>query len=78
MIEIASAAMPQLGSLLPRVIRPRRWRSPKHPPAAFPRARPQPKISSRGRQRTPLGYALSFEIVFDGHRHRSPTDAGDS
>ena len=36
MIEIASAAMPQLGSLLPRVIRPRRWRSPKHPPAASP------------------------------------------
>ena len=36
MIEIASAAMPQRGSLLPLVIRPRRWRSPKHPPAASP------------------------------------------
>jgi len=36
MIEIASSAAPQLGSLLPRVIRPRRWRSPKHPPAASP------------------------------------------
>ena len=36
MIEIASAAMPQLGSLLPQVIRPRRWRSPKYPPAASP------------------------------------------
>ncbi len=36
MIEIASAAMPQLGSLFPLVVRPRRWRSPKHPPAASP------------------------------------------
>ena len=36
MIEIASRATPQLGSHLPLVIRPRRWRSPKHPPAASP------------------------------------------
>jgi hypothetical protein len=28
MIAIASPATPQLGSLLPRVVRPRRWRSP--------------------------------------------------
>ena len=39
MIEIASAAVPQLGSLLQRVLRPRRWRSPKHPPAASPEQR---------------------------------------
>jgi hypothetical protein len=36
MIEIASPTTPQLGSLLPPVVRPRRWRSPKHPPAASP------------------------------------------
>ena len=29
MIEIASSAAPQLGSLLPLVVRPRRSRSPK-------------------------------------------------
>ena len=33
MIEIASSAAPQLGSLLPLVVRPRRSRSPKDPPA---------------------------------------------
>jgi hypothetical protein len=36
MIEIASPATPQLGSLLTLVVRPRRWRSPKHPQAASP------------------------------------------
>ena len=36
MIEIASPATPQLGSLLPLVIRPRRWRSPNCPPANSP------------------------------------------
>ena len=36
MIEIASPATPQPGSLLPLVVRPRRWRSPKDPPAAAP------------------------------------------
>jgi hypothetical protein len=34
MIEIALPATPQLGSLLPLVVRPRRWCSPKDPPAA--------------------------------------------
>jgi hypothetical protein len=34
MIEVASPATPQLGSLLPLVIRPRRWRSPKSAPGA--------------------------------------------
>src|SRR5208283_4459850 len=36
------------------------------------------KISSHDRQRIPHRYALSFEIVFDGHCDHSPTDAGDS
>jgi len=36
MIEIASSAAPQLGSLLPLVVRPRRSRSPKDPPADSP------------------------------------------
>jgi hypothetical protein len=35
MTEIASAATPQLGSLLPLVVRPRRWRSPKYAPGAY-------------------------------------------
>lgn len=34
MIEIASPATPQLGSLSPRVVPPRRRRSPKYPPGA--------------------------------------------
>jgi hypothetical protein len=34
MIEIATPATPQLGSAVPLVFRPRRWRSPKDPPAA--------------------------------------------
>ncbi|HEY8009283.1 MAG TPA: hypothetical protein VIE66_21475 [Methylocella sp.] len=36
MIEIASSAAPQLGSLLPLVVRPHRSRSPKDPPADSP------------------------------------------
>jgi len=36
MIEIASSAAPQLGSLLPLVVRPRRSRSPKDAPADSP------------------------------------------
>src|SRR5208282_641430 len=42
------------------------------------RAPPPRKISSHDRQRIPHRYALSFEIVFDGHCDHSPTDAGDS
>ena len=34
MIEIASPAAPQLSSLLPLVVRPRRWRSPNEAPGA--------------------------------------------
>jgi len=34
MIEIASPATPQLASLLLRIVRPRRWRSPKSAPRA--------------------------------------------
>ena len=41
-------------------------------------SRPPRTISSHDRQRTPHRYALSFEIVFDGHCDHSPTDAGDS
>ena len=36
MIEIVSSAAPQLGSLLPLVVRPRRSHSPKDAPAPFP------------------------------------------
>jgi hypothetical protein len=36
MIEIASSAAPQLGSLLPLVVRPRRSHSPKDAPAGSP------------------------------------------
>ena len=36
MIEIASSAAPQLGSLLPLAVRLRRSRSPKDPPAGSP------------------------------------------
>ena len=36
MIEIASPATPQLASLLLRIVRPRRWRSPNGPPADSP------------------------------------------
>src|SRR5208337_96317 len=36
MIEIASSAAPQLGSLLPLAVRPRRSRSPKDAPADSP------------------------------------------
>ncbi len=77
MIEIASAAMPQLGSLLPQVIRPRRWRSPKHPPAASLEQGPSQKNHPvAGREH--LGYALSFQIVSDGQSDHSSTDAGDA
>jgi hypothetical protein len=77
MIEIASAAMPQLGSLLPRVIRPRRWRSPKYPPAASPeQGRSQKNHPLAGRKH--LAYALSFQIVFDGHSDHSSTNARDA
>jgi hypothetical protein len=34
MIEIASPATPQFSSLLPLVVRPRRWRSPNDAPGA--------------------------------------------
>jgi hypothetical protein len=34
MIEIAPLATPQLSSLLPLVVRPRRWRSPNDAPGA--------------------------------------------
>ena len=78
MIEIASSAAPQLGSLLPLVVRPRRSRSPKISSGQLSRARPPRTISSHDRQRTPHRYALSFEIVFNGHCDHSPTDAGDS
>jgi hypothetical protein len=77
MTEIASAAMPQLGSLLPLVVRPRRWRSPKHPPAASPeqgRSQKYHPIASREH----LGYALSLQIVSDGPSDHSSTDAGDA
>ena len=77
MIEIASAAMPQPGSLLPLVVRPRRWRSPKHPPAASPeqsRSQKNHPVASREH----LGYALSFQIVSDGHSDHSSADAGDA
>jgi len=36
MIEIASPATPQLASLLLRIVRPRRWRSPNCPSADSP------------------------------------------
>jgi hypothetical protein len=36
MIAIASPATPQPDSFLPLVVRPRRWRSLKYPPAASP------------------------------------------
>jgi hypothetical protein len=36
MIAIAAPATPQLGSLLLQVVRPRRWWSPKDPPADAP------------------------------------------
>ena len=75
MIEIASAAMPQLGSLSPRVVRPRRWRSPKHPPAASPeQGRGQKNHPVAGREH--LGYALSFQIVVDCHFDHASKDAG--
>jgi hypothetical protein len=77
MIAITPPAMPQLGSLLPWVIRPRRSRSPKHPPAAsLEQARSQKYHPIANREH--LGYALFFQIVFDGHGDHSPKDAGDA
>jgi len=77
MIEIASSPAPQLGSLLPLVVRPRRSARPKILRPTLPSTAAR-TISSHDRQRTPHRYALSFEIVFDGHCDHSPTDAGDS
>ena len=77
MTEIASAATPQLGSLF-------RW--------SFDRAAGarlnilQQPLPEQGRSqknhpvasREHLGYALSFQIVSDGHSDHSSTDAGDA
>ena len=42
------------------------------------RAPPPRRISSHCQRRTLTRYAPTFQIVFDGHRDHSPTDAGDS
>ena len=74
MIEIASAATPQLSSLLP----PRRRRSPNDAPGAFREHGRREKYDPiAARERFPR-YTLSFEIIFDSHSDRSTTDASDS
>jgi hypothetical protein len=51
MIEIASPATPQLASLLLRIVRPRRWRSPNCPSADSPEhGRREKHHPSAGRQ----------------------------
>jgi hypothetical protein len=75
MIEIASAAMPQLGSLLPRVIRPRRWRSPKHPPAASPeqgRSQKNHPIANREHSLATLHPSKSSLMVTATTRQQTP------
>jgi len=75
MIEIASSAAPQLGSLL-------RWSFDRAAPARPKMLRDSPEHGRReqiyhDRQRTPIA-TLYPSNVFDGHLRPSPTDAGDS
>ena len=55
MIASASPATPQLASLLLRIVRPRRWRSPHCPPADFPEHGRREKHHPNASRQHPLG-----------------------
>ena len=50
----------------------------RRPSGRLARTRPPRKTSSHRRRGTPLGYAPSVEIAFDGHRDHPPTAVDDS
>ena len=77
MIGIASSATPQPDSLFREPFERTAGVRPKTP-GRLARTRPPRKTSSHRRRGTPLGYAPSVEIAFDGHRDHPPTAADDS
>ena len=77
MIEIASAAMPQLVFPSPLLARSSRRRSPKYAPSAY-HHHAAPKNPIHRRQTTPLRNAPSFEVDFDARSDASPIHADDA